>query len=266
MRCLSVVGAVLMTGLWASPAGAWTDATRRRMVDDAIKMSPPALATVLERYRADLLHGMIDPLGGESGEDHRQHVSGGYGRAAGKIEWHSQQAMTIIGQPGRLRLAIYALGTAAHYVADVNFPLNCGAGPVGDPPFYGDYARYTEKMMGRFPVVLDREPAPALAKNRLEEFGKAAALRASRYVAPIQAAYTPDGKPKSAAAFDEKSLPFGVASLSYSQAVNDIARLWAHVWQRAGGDVQGAPFPGDVPSKARPSKKAAKSKKDGNSR
>ena len=229
-------------------------------------MSPPALASVLERYRSDLIHGMTDPLRGEAGEEHRQHSSGDYGGAAGRIALHSEQAVTIIGQPGRLRLAVYALGTAAHFVADVDFPLNCPPGPVGDPVFYGSYAMYAEKMMPYFLVVLDQKPSPELAKNRLEEFGRAAALRSSRYVAPLHAAYAPDGKPRSAADFDVKSIPFGVASLSYSQSVNDIARLWAHLWRRAGGDLEGQPFLPGTPSGSSHSPKGSKGKRNDGSR
>ena len=266
MRFVIAASVLLLTGFGASPVAAWTDATRRRMVDDAIKMSPPALATVLERYRADLIHGMIDPLKGESGEEHRQHPASNYGGAAGKIAVYSEQAVTIIGQPGRLRLAVYALGTAAHYVADVDFPLNCSPGPVGDPVYYGSYARYAEKMMPHFPVVLDEKPSPELARNHLEAFGKAAALRTSQYVAPIRAAYTPDGKPRSAADFDEKSIPFGVASLSYSQAVNDISRLWAHLWNLSGGDLGGQLFPTEAPAGKSVPAKGKKGKKHAASR
>ena len=258
MRFLLTASVVLLTSFWVSPAAAWTDATRRKMLDDAVKMTPPALATILERYRTDLVHGMTDPLRDESGQDHRQRPTGSYGRAAEMIAKHSEQAVTIIGQPGRLRLAVYTLGTAAHYVADVNFPLNCGAGPVGDPVFYADYARYVEKMMKLYPVVLDRKDSPELSKNRLADFGRAAALRSSQYVEAIRPAYTADGKPVSRAAFDEKSIPFGVASLSYSQAVNDIARLWVLLWRRAGGDVQGVPFRQDSPPGTSPSKKSGK--------
>ena len=73
-------------------------------------------------------------------------------------------------------------------------------------------------------------------RGRLEEFGRAAALRSAQLLPPVQSAYNPDGRPRSAADFDEKSLPFGVASLSFSQAVNDIARVWSVIWRRAGGD------------------------------
>jgi hypothetical protein len=35
-------------------------------------------------------------------------------------------------------------------------------------------------------------------------------------------------------------VPFGVGALAYSQAVNDIARIWALLWREAGGDMTGA--------------------------
>ena len=265
MRVMTSLGALLLlVSLQSTPAGAWTDATRRRMVDDAIRMTPPSLATVLERYRTDLMLGMIDPLRGETGEEHRQHTTGGYGSAADRIALYSKQAVTIIGQPHRLRLAVYALGSVAHYVADVNFPLNCTSGGVGDPVFYGNYARYAEKMMPHFPVVLDRNPSAELAKNRLDAFGRAAALRSSQFVSPIQAAYTEDGRPRSAAHFDEKSVPFGIASLSYSQSVNDIARVWAYLWRRAGGDSAGQPNLPGPPVNPEPSNQT-KDKKHGGS-
>jgi len=237
-----ILSAALATVLTATPAFAWTDATRLRMVEDALKLTPPALVSLLERYRSDLVRGMVDPSLEESSEEHRQRTSGVYGMAARMIASRSAQAVAVIGQPGRLKIAVYTLGNVAHYIADVNFPLNDGEGPPGDPNFYSSYQQYVEKILGRFPVVLDRKPSEELRENRLEDFGRAVALRASSYIPSIRAAYTAEGKPKSASAFDERSLPFGVASLSYSRAVNDIANVWGHIWREAGGDMKDLPF------------------------
>ncbi|HEV8335335.1 MAG TPA: hypothetical protein VGR67_02850 [Candidatus Polarisedimenticolia bacterium] len=261
MRLQSIAIALLLL-LTPLHALAWTDSARRRMVDDAMKMTPPALNAILERYRSDLIHGMLDPSRDEMGEEHRQRSSGEYGKAASLLAARAGQAVTIIGQPGRLSLAVYAMGSAAHYVADVDFPLNAGGGGGRDPIFYASYDRYVEKMLGRFPIVLDRKPLPELVDYRLEDFGKAAALRASHFIEPIRNAYTPDGRPRSASAFDDRSLPFGVASLSFSQSVNDIARVWTSIWQQAGGDVGGLPFPaspGETGKKTSKVKKRAKS-------
>ena len=79
MRFAHIVSASLLAALAAAPALAWTDPARRRMVDDAMKMTPPSLHTILERYRSDLIHGMLDPAREEKGEEHRQRTSGGYG-------------------------------------------------------------------------------------------------------------------------------------------------------------------------------------------
>ena len=260
MRIAPIVSAALLAVFASGPALAWTEPVRRRMVDDAMKMTPPALNVILERYRSHLIHGMLDPSREEKGEEHRQRTSGGYGKAASLISSRAGQAITIIGQPGRLSLAIYAMGSAAHFVADVNFPLNTGEGEAGDPAFYASYEAYVERMLGRFPVVLDRAPSAEMEDHRLEDFGRAAAARAARFIPPIRNAYTPDGKPRSASAFDERSLPFGVASLSYSQSVNDIARVWIYIWRQAGGDVEGLPFP---QSPEEPSGKPSKVKQRG---
>ena len=55
---------------------------------------------------------------------------------------------------------------------------------------------------------------------------------------------------------------FGVASLSYSQSVNDIARVWTYIWSQAGGDVEGIPFPQSPGEKPKsPSKVKRRGKK-----
>src|SRR4029077_18115057 len=116
-----------------------------------------------------------------------QRISGGYGIAARIVATRSHQTITMIGQPGRLKLAAYNLGNVAHYVVEVNFPLNVGEGPPGDPLFYASYQSYVEGILGKFQVVLDREPSVEIQEDRLEDFGRAAARRASAYIPPIQA-------------------------------------------------------------------------------
>jgi hypothetical protein len=45
-------------------------------------------------------------------------------------------------------------------------------------------------------------------------------------------------------AFDDRSVPFAVASLSYSHAVTDIVQAWLAAWSRCHGDMGGTPYRG----------------------
>ena len=47
---------------------------------------------------------------------------------------------------------------------------------------------------------------------------------------------------------DERSVPFGVASLAFSRTVTDTARVWLQSWRQAHGDLTGLPYPLDDPS------------------
>src|SRR6267142_2443050 len=146
--------------LWpVALAQSWTDATRSRMVRDALKISPPALSEILAHYEKDLQRGMLD----------------------------------------------------------------------------------------RIPFVLDRDAPPALEKDDIRGFVRDIARRAGRNYALIGPAFKDDGTPKSPSALDERSVPFGIASLSYSHSTSDIAWIWRHLWVSINGDMHGTPFLGAPP-------------------
>ena len=55
-------------------------------------------------------------------------------------------------------------------------------------------------------------------------------------------AYAAAGDPPHPSAFDDRSVPFAIASLSYSHAITDVARAWLAAWSQAGGDVGRTPY------------------------
>ena len=132
-----------------------------------------------------------------------------------------------------LRKFTYQMGLLAHLVADVNFPLNASDADPREPLYRDAYRQYVETMLTRIPYVLNVATGPALERDGVEAYLMAGAARAGRDYGAIGPAFKDDGTPRSAAAVDERSLPFGAASLAYSQAVNDIVRLWEQVWKAA---------------------------------
>ena len=77
-------------------AQSWTDATRTRMIRDALKISPPALREVLQHYEKDLVRGMLDPSRHEDEEVHFQHADGKGGLAGMGIETKTRDVLDML--------------------------------------------------------------------------------------------------------------------------------------------------------------------------
>src|SRR5207245_9309267 len=120
----------------------------------------------------------------------------------------------------------YEIGVLSHLVADVDFPLNPSDSDPREPLYREAYRSYIEASLERSPLVRNREPSPELDAGDVRGFIRANARRALKNYALIGPAFNDDGRPRSPDAVDERSVPFGIASLSYSNAVSDIVRVW----------------------------------------
>jgi hypothetical protein len=235
--------------LTIDPALAWTDATRVRMIRDALKVTPPALATILKRYQRDLEAGMLDPSRHEDEEIHYQHADGGKGLAATGVVQKARELAGLLQNARSPRRFAYGMGSLAHLLSDVEFPLNASDADPREPLYREAYRVYVEKSLGKVPFVLDqRGPADLDGTGDLRGFVLAAARRAGAGYAMIGPAFNDDGTPRTPAALDDRSMPFGVASVAYSHAASDIARVWRYLWGSMHGDLQGTPFLQELPA------------------
>ena len=222
------------------PAMAWTDKTRVRMLNDALKVAPPGLAAILKKHRKDLERGMTVPSKHEAEEVHFLRAEGG-GLAADAVILKTKQAKDLLGQKGKLDQFAFEAGTLAHLVSDVSFPLNASDADPREPLIREAYRTLIERALDKIPFVLDPAPAPLSDSGGLRAYLVESARRAARSYARISPAFKDDGTPVSPQAVDDRSVPFGVGALAYSQAVNDVVRVWALLWREAGGDMTGAP-------------------------
>ncbi len=238
---------VLLAAWPAAQALAWTDATRTRMIGDALKVSPPALRTILTKYEKALRKGMLEPSAREGEEVHYQHPDGARGMGAAAVLHKEAEIRALLEQGRSLRRFAYEMGTLAHLVADVEFPLNASDADPREPLYREAYRAYVEKNLAKIPFVYDREASPELEAGDLRAFVMGSARRAEANYALIGPAFKDDGTPRSPEAVDERSVPFGIASLSYSHSASDIARVWMHLWKAVNGDLGGTPFLGAPP-------------------
>ena len=232
-------GALLL--LPGAEAAAWTDATRLRMIDDALKVAPPALGRILRHHEAALRRGVLEPSKHEDEEIHFQHPDGRRGLAAAAVDRKTQEIARLLKERRSLKRFAYEMGVLAHLVADAGFPLNASDADPREPLYREGWRRYVEQQLAKIPFVFDREPSKPLDKDDYRGFVLADARRAAANYPVIGPAFKDDGTPISRKAVDERSVAFGVASLSYSHAASSVAWVWLHVWRSLNGDLDGTP-------------------------
>jgi hypothetical protein len=222
------------------------------MIQDALKISPPALREILLRYEKDLVRGMLDPSRREGEEVHFQHADGRGGLAAAGVDRKVGEIRGLLQQRAPFARVTYEMGVLAHLVSDAGFPLNASDSDPREGLYRDAYRRYAERMLNRIPFVVDRDEPAALRKDDVRGFVLGIARRAGKNYALIGPAFKDDGSPVSPSALDERSVPFGITSLSYSHAASDVSWIWKHVWTSIHGDMKGTPFlNGPPPEKVR---------------
>jgi hypothetical protein len=240
MRAIGRVLAAAIFLAFGAPVSAWTAATRVVMIDDAVKLMPPSLRTVLERRKNDLRRGMLEPMTLEDSPGHRPPWDGG--TLATSVDAAARDLVS--GAETRVSFHDVArrFGVLAHFVADAGFPP--GASGAAGASRYAHFAAFCEARRTRFPLVFYGHDNDALSKNDFKSFTAAILDRARAEDANLARAYAEAPSWNDPAAFDDRSVPFAIASLSYSRSVTDIVQAWLAAWRNCHGDLAGTPYQG----------------------
>jgi len=239
MRALRTVVAGLLVLVAAAPSHAWTAATRVVMVDDAIKLMPTALREVLERRRNDVRRGMLEPMTLEDSLAHRPPWDGG------SLTTSVDAAARDLVSGAETRVSFHDVarrfGVLAHFVADAGFPP-AAAGSSGAAR-YAHFAALCETRRTKFPLVFYGHDNDALARFDFKAFTSGVLTRARAEDVNLARAYAEAPSWDDPVAFDDRSVPFAIASLSYSRSVTDIVQAWLAAWRQCHGDLGGTPYP-----------------------
>jgi hypothetical protein len=241
MRAPGSVFLALLLVASAPPAFAWTAATRVVMIEDATKLMPPSLRKVLEKRRNDVLRGMLEPLTLEDTLAHRPPWENGTLDAS--VAGAARDLVSGTLTHASFHDVARRFGVLAHFVADAGFPP--GASGAAGAPRYAHFAALCETRRPKFPFVFYGHANDALSKGDFKAFTLTILERARAEDANLARAYASASSLADAAAFDDRSVPFAVASLSYSHAVTDIVQAWLAAWRECDGDLAGTPYQGE---------------------
>jgi hypothetical protein len=227
--------ALVLTG---PQAAAWAPQTRLQMIVEAVRLMPASLRTALEAHAEQVQRGMLEPMTGEDGADHRPSATGG-GLDA-RLVSEAEKLEQSLRQPGSFRELAFQFGTSAHYVADAGFPPGVGEG--GGERRYAHFAAFCETRREKFPLVFYGHEDDALDRGDYAAFAARLTRAAAQDDRELARAYAAAGEPPDPAAFDDRSVPFAIGSLNYSRTVTHVARLWLAAWRAAGGDLGRIPY------------------------
>lgn len=238
LRAAGLVWVLVLVPSAAIPARAWEPATRRAIALDALKLMPPTLRTVLERNREPLLRGMLEPMASEDDPSHRP-ASGG-GTLEAEIGEAAAGVTAAVDAQAPFSEVAKRFGLLAHRVSDAAFPPNAsGRSGAGH---YGHFRSFAESRRPKFPLVFYGHDDAALERADFDAFAARVVSEARREDGNLARAYAAAGNPPAPSAFDDRSIPFAVASLSYSRAVTYVARAWIAAWREANGDLGYTPY------------------------
>ena len=216
MRALRVLAAGAAATVAFTGSSAWTAPTRVRMTDDAVLFLPPALRSVIAQRHDPLLRGMLEPMTREDDPAHRPRRSGG--TLESSIDSAFRDLVKAVDSHQPFGEIARRFGILAHFAA------------------------FCESRRPKFPLVFYGHDSPALARGDVTGFAAAIVERARAQDSDLARAYAQAPSWDDPASFDDRSIPFAIASLSYSRAVTDVAQAWVAAWRACHGDLAGTPY------------------------
>ncbi len=231
----------LLLILFSSLSPAWTSRTYQMVVVKSTKLMPVSFQRIMRKHREEILRGSLKP--DDRGEEfHRYNLESRDGFLKDQISTLTKSIPEKMAAHRPFREVAEDFGRLSHYIADLNDPLLLEDQDPRESKYRIDFAVYAEKNMEKFPWVFDGHEAPMLSDGNLNEYLYQIASSTARKYPRLGEAYFPNGQLVSSDTFDARSLPFGIASLSYSHSITHTVQVWFYTWKQGHGDITHTPL------------------------
>jgi len=225
-------GEIFLALLTAAASIGWSGATARHVAWTAVDFFPPDFARQVRkhhtRYDAGVNRGLAAPPAWRAGPP---------GSLPQALDAQVRRCAADLRKPVPLEDLVEEIGVLAVLVLDANDPLAVVHDDAREPEYSGAYQSYVDSILDRVRLVYYGQDRRLLETGALDVTIEAALVRSGSLYHFIGEEFYRTGELRNWRALDDRSVTFGVAGVSLSRGLTDLANLVALVWRKGGGQV-----------------------------
>jgi hypothetical protein len=210
----------------------WSGSTTTWVAWNSVGFFPPDLRRQVrlneDRFDAGIRRGLSAPPAWRAAAP---------GNLEAALEGQIHHAAAALRTPVTMADLVEELGVLAVRVLDANDPLAAAHDDSLEPTYAGAYQAYVDSVRDRLRLVYYGQD-PRIIGGKQVSASVAAILDRSRSLYPfLGAEFYRTGSLRTWRQLDDRSVAFGVAGVSLSRGLTDLANFAAYVWSSGGGLV-----------------------------
>jgi hypothetical protein len=219
-----LLGAVLSLG--------WSGATARHVAWTAVDFFPPDFARQVRKYHkrfdAGIARGLVSPPAWRAGPP---------GSLPQALDAQVRRCAADLREPVPLADLVEEVGMLAVLVLDANDPLAVMHEDAREAEYSAAYRSYVDAILDRLRLVYYGQDRTLIEGGTVNETVSAALARSGSLYPFVGEEFYRTGELRDWRTLDDRSVTFGVAGVSLSRALTDLANLVAFIWRHGGGQV-----------------------------
>jgi hypothetical protein len=219
---------------------AWSPGAIRYVSWSAVEFFPPDLERQVRRHHRRFDRGIQRGL-----EAPPAWRAGRPGKLQEAYQAQVETCVRGLRKPIPLDDLVEELGVLAVRVLDANDPLAVDHSDPREPRYAGEYERYVNSILSRVRLVFYGQDVKLVSSTDFVGALHGSLERSQGLYPYLGAEFFRTGSMRPAEELDDRSVAFGVAAVSLSRGMTDLANMAAFVWQRGGGLV---PTPRPTPA------------------
>lgn len=198
---------------------AWSQSSTIAVSSDAKNLMPPNFRWFIEKHENEFRKNLLNIAPQPAMQEIERN-----------LVIASQQIAEAIKKHGDIEASAGKLGAVAGTVIRLIHPLRWN---TFDSRISTDYEIYLDKKRSQFFIRWPGMKKRPVLENDLIQMIRGSIDRCKDMSLTLKNAFEHDLKPIEA--YDNKSAPFGIGSMAYSEAVTATAMTWLYIWGLSGG-------------------------------